>query len=114
MMTQPSLPAVVRAGNYDGTIPASKWLFRLKYDFRPAGYNNPPGETYLEAIEMLLDGPPVNGLAASPRIKRIVISRLTATDEQITEVNKWLMEEFPEGVEERAEENVQPEIQNFA
>ncbi|KAI0996803.1 hypothetical protein K3495_g11377 [Podosphaera aphanis] len=63
---------------------------------------------------MLLDGPPANRLAASPRIKRITNSRLTATDEQITEVNKWLMEEFPEGVEERAEENVQSEIQNFA
>ncbi|RKF56517.1 hypothetical protein GcC1_196041 [Golovinomyces cichoracearum] len=50
-----TLPAFDRAGSYNGTIPASRWLLRLKYDFRRAGYNPPPGELYLEAIEMLLD-----------------------------------------------------------
>ncbi|TQS34873.1 hypothetical protein Golomagni_04727, partial [Golovinomyces magnicellulatus] len=37
-----TLPTFDRAGSYNSTIPASRWLLRLKYDFRRAGYNPPP------------------------------------------------------------------------
>ncbi|KAI0991203.1 hypothetical protein K3495_g16984, partial [Podosphaera aphanis] len=111
---EPKLPTFERSGTYDGSIPASRWLLRLKYDFRRAGHNPPSGELYLESIEMLLDGTAANRLSATPRIRRIIDSRNTATPEDICEVNEWLKEEFPNNFEDDVEQNVQSEIQNFS
>ncbi|RKF71191.1 hypothetical protein GcC1_105020b [Golovinomyces cichoracearum] len=109
-----TLPNFDRAGSYNGTIPASKWLLRLKYDFRRAGYNPPPGELYLEAIKMLLDGSAADGLAATPSTRRIINAREIATPENLIQVNEWIKEEFPGNFEENIEQDIQSEIQTFA
>ncbi|TQS37517.1 hypothetical protein Golomagni_02005 [Golovinomyces magnicellulatus] len=109
-----TLPTFDRASSYNGTIPASRWLLRLKYDFRRAGYNPPPGELYLEAIEMLLDGSAADRLSATPRIRRIINARETASPENLIEVNEWLKEEFPDNFEENIDQDIQSEIQTFA
>ncbi|KAI0997674.1 hypothetical protein K3495_g10514 [Podosphaera aphanis] len=108
-----SLPNFDRAGSYNGSIPASRWLLWLKYDFQRAGHNPQPGELYLEAIEMLVDGPVADRLAGTPRIRRIINTRESATSEQIAEVNEWLKEEFADNYDDHREQDVQSEIQNF-
>ncbi|TQS34379.1 hypothetical protein Golomagni_05240 [Golovinomyces magnicellulatus] len=98
-----TLPTFDRAGSYNSNILALRWLLRLKYDFQRAGYNSPP-----------VDGPVADRLAATPRIRRIINARETATPKNLAEVNKWLKEEFPDNFEDNVEQDIQSEIQTFA
>ena len=63
---------------------------------------------------MLVDGAAADRLHATPRIRRIINNRETATPEDICKVNEWLTEEFPEKFEDNVEQNIQSEIQKFA
>lgn len=68
------------------------------YDFRKAGHNPPSPELFLESIEMLLEGEPARRLDSTPRIRRIINKRSTATREDINIIKEWLTEKFPTSI----------------
>jgi hypothetical protein len=109
-----SLPDFKNSGRYEGDIPASRWLTRLAYDFRKASKNVPKPELYLEAIEMLLEGEPARRLDSTPRIRKIIDKRATATQFDVDTVKEWLTEEFPTSVQDITEADVQTEIENLS
>lgn len=97
------MPGFEHSGKYDGKIPAARWLLRLKFDFRRGGHNSPSRELYLEIVEILSDGLAADRLACTPRIRRIMKNRATATDQQLLKVDEWLQEEFPDNLKEGTE-----------
>jgi hypothetical protein len=112
-MTEPLLPDY-SAGHYDGTIPASRWLTRLNYDFKKAGHKKPDPEMFLEAIEMLMEGEPAKRLDSTPRIRKLIDRRSTDSPQiDVDTVKEWLMEEFPSSVQDVTETDVQTEIEGL-
>jgi len=100
------LPDFANAGRYTGDIPALRWITRLVYDFKKAGYRPPPSELFLEAIEMLLEGDPAKRLDSTPRIRKLIDTWITATEKNVVDVKEWLQEEFPTSVTDVAEADV--------
>ena len=69
---EPTLPTFDRSWSYNGSIPASRWLLRLRHNFRRAGRDPPSGALYPAAIKMLVDGDVADRLSATPRKIRII------------------------------------------
>ena len=67
-----------------------------------------------QAIEMLLEEEPARRLDSTPRIRRIIDKRSTATKEDVNTIKEWLTEEFPTSVQDITESDVQTEIENLA
>jgi len=108
-----SCPDYKRSGEYDGSIPASRWLLKLTHDFKTARLYPPSPELFLESIEMLFHGEAAKRLDSTPRIRRIVEDRDTATDTEVEEVKNWMQEEFPKEISDTVEENLQSEIEHL-
>ena len=89
-----SLPDFKNSGQFEGNIPALRWLTRLTYDFKKAGQNIPKLELFLEAIKMLLEGEPARRLNSMPRIRKLVDNCTIATEGDIETIKEQLMEEF--------------------
>ncbi|KAH8780636.1 hypothetical protein F5882DRAFT_463241 [Hyaloscypha sp. PMI_1271] len=93
-----------------GSLPDFK---NSAYDFKKAGQNVPTPELFLEAIEMLLKGEPARRLDSTPRIRRLINNRASASGADIDTVKEWLMEEFPTSVDDVTKADVQSEIESL-
>jgi hypothetical protein len=50
-----TLPDYTQSGRYNGSTAAARWLTRLGYDFRKAGYEEPSASLFFEAVDILFD-----------------------------------------------------------
>ncbi|OWP01941.1 hypothetical protein B2J93_4567 [Marssonina coronariae] len=66
-----TLPKYELSGRFTGAEGnASRWLNRLQYDFKSAGYTSPDLEMFFEAIDILFEGPAAEWLEWQPQIPR--------------------------------------------
>ncbi|RKF60417.1 hypothetical protein OnM2_051053 [Erysiphe neolycopersici] len=105
-------PDFSRSGRFDGSIPASRWLARLAFDFKRMDDETSP-EEFLEAVEILLDGDAAMWLDSSKIFRDMVDNRHEATENDVDIFKEALIAEFPIRVVERTEGNVQQEIRMF-
>jgi hypothetical protein len=88
-MPEPKLLDFTNSGRYGGgDILVSRWLTRLAYDFKKAGQAILALELFLETIEMLLEGEPARRLDSTPRIRRLIDRRSSATQLDVETVKE--------------------------
>jgi hypothetical protein len=61
-----SYPDLSSCGRYDGKGSASRWILRLRFEFKRAGQRIPDPSEYLETINMQCDGEAATLLDSSP------------------------------------------------
>ncbi|RKF61117.1 hypothetical protein OnM2_044072 [Erysiphe neolycopersici] len=97
---------------FDGSIPASRWLARLSFDLKKGGYIASP-EQILEAVEILLEGDAPTWLDSSRVFHEVVDERNEATENDVEMLKEAFIAEFPPRTVKKLEGNVQQEIRTL-
>ncbi|KAK1988975.1 hypothetical protein LZ30DRAFT_569328, partial [Colletotrichum cereale] len=86
-------------GTFDGSVAASRWLIRLKWDFKKAGHNpnNMPASQILQTLNMLCEKDAATYLDSVPHLSQIIdqASDDLATLADLATVEAALKERFP-------------------
>ncbi|KAI3540886.1 hypothetical protein CABS01_06773 [Colletotrichum abscissum] len=86
-------------GTFDGSVAASRWLVRLKWDFERAGHDptNVPASQYIKILNMQCEKDAATYLDSVPHLSAIVekADEGRATIANVTTLDAALKERFP-------------------
>ncbi|CCF41691.1 hypothetical protein CH063_11897, partial [Colletotrichum higginsianum] len=89
----------LNCGTFDGSVAASRWLTRLKWDFEKAGHNpqNLPASQVLKTLNMQCEGDAATYLDSVPHLTTIMDKAMDgiATLADLAIVEASLKERFP-------------------
>ncbi|KAK6585463.1 hypothetical protein PZA11_002190 [Diplocarpon coronariae] len=110
-----TLPKYELSGRFTGAEGnASRWLNRLQYDFKSAGYTTPDPEMFFEAIDILFEGQAAEWLDSSAEFRAIIDEKENATVDHVANFKQALKAEYPTKVADHTENNIQYDIKNLA
>lgn len=91
------VPDLSGCGRFKGGESAARWLNRLKWQFRRAGYDIPPISGILQAIDMQCEGEAATFLDSSPALREALdrAENGTAVLKDLTDVEQALKDRFP-------------------
>jgi len=106
-----SYPDFKISGRYDGSYPASRWLTRVRYDFKLAGRVIPAPRDYIAAIDMLAEGKAATFIDSS---HRALCDKPDPSPSDVEKLESALKFEFPPILVDVIETPVQDQIRELS